>query len=112
MLNTTIATSGTMEEKGFKMTRHRVKRNEFRLENGAKVTVEYWTDSTTVNVAAFDADGNQASIAVYQASVDAVDSSNSEIQEALIDSLANALEYALIRKPDLCLRKQLASLNA
>lgn len=89
------------------MTRHRVKRNEFRLGNGAKVTVEYWTDSTAVYVAAFDTDGHQASVAVYHAYVDAADNFSPQIQEALIDSLANALEYALIHKPELHLRKQL-----
>jgi len=96
-----------MAEKGIQMTRHHVKRNEFRLGSGATVTVEYWTDATTINVAAYDTDGNQASIAVYQASVEAADNSNSRIQGALIDSLANALEYDLINKPERCLRKHL-----
>lgn len=104
--------TGIMEGKEPKMSRHRVKRNEFRLGNGAKVTIEYWIDSTNVHVAAFDADGRQASIAVYHAYVDAADNSSPQVQEALIDSLANALEYALIRKPELCLRKHLAQLNA
>lgn len=112
MLRTPTTTSGTMEGKELKVTRHRVKRNSFRLENGATVTVEYWTDSTSVHVAAFDADGQQASIAVYHAYVDAADNFSPQVQEALIDSLANALEYALIKKPELCLRKPLVQLSA
>jgi hypothetical protein len=88
------------------MTRHKVKRNEFRLENGAVVNLEYWTDSTSVHVAAFDADGCQVSLAAYRASVDAADDLTPERQEALIDSLANALEYALVRKPELLVRKR------
>ncbi len=108
MLHTSTASSGTMTEKGFHMTRHRMKRNEFRLGNGATVTVEYWIDPTTINVAAYDTDGHQASIAVYQASLDAADNLNPQIQGALIDSMANALEYDLINKPERCLRKQLS----
>ena len=112
MPHTSTTTSGAMEGKEPRTTRHRVKRNDFRLENGATVTVEYWADSTSVNVAAFDADGHQASIAVYQAYVDATDSFSPQVQEALIDSLANALEYALIKRPELCLRKSLVQLSA
>ena len=88
------------------MTRHKVKRNEFRLENGAAVSLEYWTDSTAVHVAAFDTDGHQISLAAYQASVGTADDLNPQLQEALIDSLANALEYALIRNPELHIRKR------
>ena len=39
MLHTSTATSETMEDKELKMTRHRVKRNDFRLGNGVTVTV-------------------------------------------------------------------------
>jgi len=88
------------------MTRHKVNRNEFRLENGAAVNIEYWTDSTAVHVAAFGADGHQISLAAYTASVDTADDLSPELQEALIDSLANALEYALVRKPGLLVRKR------
>lgn len=95
-----------MAEKGFHMTRHRMKRNEFRLGNGAMVTVEYWIDPTTINVAAYDTDGHQASIAVYQASVDASDNLTPATQGALLDSLANALQYDLINKAERCLRSQ------
>ncbi|HUX90995.1 MAG TPA: hypothetical protein VMV48_09950 [Gallionellaceae bacterium] len=87
------------------MTRHKVKRNEFRLENGAKVNIEYWTDANKVHVAAFGADGHQISVPAFQAHVDAADDLNPQLQEALIDSMANALEYALIRKPELYVRK-------
>lgn len=92
--------------KGRKMNRHKVKRNEFRLENGVAVNIEYWTDATTIHVAAFDADGHQVSLAKYAASVDAADDLTPERQEALIDSLANALEYALIRNPGLHVRQR------
>ena len=88
------------------MTRHKVKRNEFRLESGAAVSIEYWADTTAIHVAAFDVDGHQASMAVYHASVGAPDDLSPELQEALIDSLANALEYALIRNPELHVRKR------
>lgn len=88
------------------MTRHKVKRNEFRLGNGAMASIEYWTDSTTVHVAAFDTDKHQVSLAEYQASVGTAGDLTPELQEALIDSLANALEYALIRKPDLLVQKR------
>ena len=112
MLHTSTATSGAMEGKESRTTRHRVKRNEFRLGSGAKVTIEYWVDSTNVHVAAFDANGHQASIATYHAYVDAADPFSPQVQEALVDSLANALEYALIKRPELCLRKSLVQLNA
>lgn len=88
------------------MTRHKLKRNEFRLENGDKVNIKYWTDATKVHVAAFGADGHQISMAEYQANVGAADDLNPQLQEALVDSLANALEYALIRKPELHVQKQ------
>jgi hypothetical protein len=88
------------------MTRHKIKRNEFRLENDAVVNLEYWTDATSVHVAAFDADGHQVSLAEYQASVGTADELSPELQEALVDSLANALEYALIRNPALHVRKR------
>lgn len=88
------------------MNRHRMKRNEFRLEDGAAVSIEYWTDPTTIGVAAFGADGHQISRAVYQASVDSADASNPLIQESLIDSLANALEYDLINHPEIHVRKR------
>lgn len=86
------------------MTRHKLNRNEFRLENGATVDIEYWIDSTTVHVAAFDTDKHQISVAEYQASVRSADDLSPELQAALVDSLANALEYALIRKPELNVR--------
>lgn len=88
------------------MTRHKVKRNEFRLESGLVVNLEYWTDATSVHVAAFDAEGKQASSAVYHASVDSADELTPDRQDALIDSLANALEYALVRKPEMLVRKR------
>jgi hypothetical protein len=88
------------------MTRHKLNRNEFRLENGSLVNIQYWTDATKVNVAAFGTDGHQISAAAYQAHVDAADDLNPQLQEALVDSLANALEYALIRKPELHVRKR------
>lgn len=88
------------------MTRHKVKRNEFRLGSGAAVSIEYWTEPTAVHVAAFDTDGYQISQAAYHASVGTADDLGSELQEALIDSLANALEYALIRNPELHVRKR------
>ncbi len=86
------------------MTRHKMKRNEFRLGSGAAVTIEYWTDSKMVHVAAFDTDKHQVSQAEYQASVGS--DLTPELQEALVDSLANALEYALIRKPELFVRNR------
>lgn len=88
------------------MTRHKVNRNDFRLENGASVNIEYWTDAKAVHVAAFDTDKHQISTAEYHASIGDADELNPELQAALIDSLANALEYALIRKPELYLRKR------
>lgn len=88
------------------MSKHRVKRNEFRLGDGAAVSIEYWTDPTTVRVAAFGADGHQISHAVYQASVDSADALKPQIQESLIDSLSNALEYELINHPDIHVRKR------
>ena len=88
------------------MTRHKINRNDFRLENGEMVNIEYWTDTTSVHVAAFDAYGHQVSQATYRASVDTADALNPKLLEALIDSLANALEYALIRNPELHVRKR------
>ena len=104
MLHTSV-TSGAKEGKVIRTTHHRVKRNEFRLGTGAMVTVEYWIDSTAVSVAAFDANGHQASVAVYSAYVDDAEHLTPEVQEALTDSMANALEYDLINKPEICLRK-------
>ena len=88
------------------MTRHKVNRNDFRLENGASVSIEYWTDASAVHVAAFDIDKHQISTVEFHASTGTADDLNPELQAALIDSLANALEYALIRKPELYLRKR------
>jgi hypothetical protein len=81
-------------------------RNDFRLENGESVNIEYWTDAKSVHVAAFDTNKRQISTAEYHASIDFAEDFNPQLQEALIDSLANALEYALIRKPELHLRKR------
>lgn len=88
------------------MTRHKVKRNEFRLESGVAVSIEYWTDAMSVHVAAFDTDGHQISVAAYQASVERPEDFTPQRQEALIDSLSNAIEYALIRNPELHIRKR------
>lgn len=87
-------------------TRHKVKRNEFRLEDGVIVSLEYWTHDATVHVAAFDVDGKQISLAQYHASVDTADELTAERQDALVDSLANAVEYALIRNPALHVKKR------
>ncbi len=88
------------------MTRHKLNRNEFRLESGAKVNIEYWTDATSVHVAAYDQDKHQASLAEYAASVPSAGDLTPDLQKALVDSLANALEYALIHKPELHVRKR------
>lgn len=88
------------------MTRHRLKRNAFRLGDGAEVTIEYWIDSTSVSVAAFGADGHRISRAEYSASVESADDLDSPIQESLVDSLANALEYELINHPDIHVRRR------
>jgi len=88
------------------MTHHKVKRNEFRLGNGAAVSIEYWADSTKVHVAAFGTDGHQISLATYQASVDTAADLNPQLQESLINSLANALEYDLMNNPELHIRKR------
>lgn len=88
------------------MTRHKLKRNEFRLEDRSLATIEYWTDADKVHVAAFGTDGHQISVATYLAQVDAATDLTPQRQEALIDSLANALEYALIRNPELHVRQR------
>lgn len=88
------------------MNRHRIKRNEFRLGNGATVGIESWTDPTSVHVAAFDTDGHQISLAAYTASIDGADHFSPQIQTALIDSLANALEYDLMNHPEIHIRKR------
>ena len=88
------------------MNHHRIKRNEFRLDSGAAVSIEYWNDPTAVHVAAFDTDGHQVSFAAYHAAVGTAADLSPQLQEALTDSLANALEYALIRNPDLHVRKR------
>ncbi len=88
------------------MTRHKLNRNEFRLESGAKVSIEYWVNAATVHVAAFDSDKHQISLAEYRASVPTADDLSPELQTALVDSLANALEYALVRNPELHVRKR------
>lgn len=86
------------------MNRHKLNRNEFRLENGAIVNIEYWVNSAKVHVAAFGADGHQISRASYQAAVDTADELNPRLQESLVNSLANALEYDLINYPDMHIR--------
>ncbi|HEY6095738.1 MAG TPA: hypothetical protein VIU93_12375 [Gallionellaceae bacterium] len=86
------------------MNHHWVKRNEFRLGDGAEVSIKYWTDPTTVRVAAFGTDGHQKSAAVYKADVDSSDAFTPQIQQSLIDSLANALEYDLINHPEIHIR--------
>ncbi len=90
--------------KAFKMTRHKMKRNDFRLGTGTAVSIEYWTDAKTASVAAFDTDGHQVSRAVYQATVADNADFSPDVQKAMVDSLANALEYALIRNPELHVR--------
>lgn len=87
------------------MNRHRMKRNAFRLSDGSEVSIECWTAPKTVGVAAFGADGHQASVATYHATVDN-DAIEPEVQASLIDSLANALEYELINHPELHVRKR------
>ena len=62
------------------MTRHKVKRNEFRLEDGSAVSIEYWTGLNTVHVAAFDTDKHRISQAEYQATVDTSDELTPERQ--------------------------------
>jgi hypothetical protein len=86
------------------MSRHRIKRNEFRLDSGAVVSIEYWIDSTTASVAAYDADGHQISLSVYHASVDNADDFTQQAQDALVSSLANMLEYDLMNHPEIYVR--------
>lgn len=88
------------------MTRHKLNRNDFRLENGATVSIEYWTDATAVHVAAFDPAKHRVSLAEYHASVDTADDLSPGLQESLVNSLANALEYELINNPELHVRKR------
>ncbi len=88
------------------MTRHKLNRNEFRLGDGTVVSIEYWTDATRVHVAAFDADGHQITQATYQAAVATADDLTPRLQESLVDSLANALEYDLINHPELHVKKR------
>ncbi len=88
------------------MNHHWVKRNEFRLGDGAAVSIKYWTDPTSVSVAAFDTDGHQKSAAVYRAGVDGSDAFSAKMQASLIDSLANALEYELMNHPEIHLRQR------
>lgn len=88
------------------MNHHRMKRNDFRLGDGAAVSIEYWTNATSASVAAFGADGHQISSAVYQASVESADAFKAQMQESLVNSLANALEYDLINHPELHIRKR------
>ncbi len=86
------------------MIHHRMKRNDFRLGDGAMVTIEHWTDANKVHVAAFGIDGHQASVATYEASVDGNGSMKPEVHDWLVDSLANALEYDLINHPEISVR--------
>jgi hypothetical protein len=88
------------------MTRHKLMRNEFRLEDDTVVSIEYWADAHKVQVAAFDATGRQITRATYQAALDPDDQLTPELQETLVNSLANALEYGLINHPDIHLRKR------
>lgn len=88
------------------MMHHRLKRNDYRLKDGTTVTIEHWTNGTTVNVAAFGADGRQLSLAAYQAHVDDARLFTAEAQDALVGSLAAQLEYDLINNPELHVRKR------
>lgn len=88
------------------MMHHRMKRNDYRLGDGRTVTIEHWTNGTTVNVAAFGTDGHQVSLAAYQAHVDDANLFTAEVQEALLGSLAAQLEYDLINNPDVHVRKR------
>lgn len=88
------------------MTRHKLNRNEFRLEDGTMVNIEYWADATRIHVAAFDVDGRQITRVTYQAAVETAEELTPKLQESLINSLANALEYALINHPDLYVRRR------
>lgn len=88
------------------MSHHKLKRNEFRLEDGTTVSIEYWADTTKVHVAAFDTQGHRISLAEYQATVGAAGDLTPEAQESLVNSLANALEYELINHPELHVRKR------
>lgn len=85
---------------------HRQKRNDYRLKDGTAVTIEQWTNGTTVNVAAFGADGHQLSLATYQAHVDDTRLFTAAAQDALVGSLAAQLEYDLINNPELHVRKR------
>ena len=86
------------------MGHHKVKRNEFRLDDGAKVSIEYWVNATKVYVAAFDTAGHQISRAAYHADVEDPAAFTPELLESLVGSLANALEYELINHPELSIR--------
>ncbi len=88
------------------MAHHRLKRNDFRLEDGTTVTLEYWTHGSTVDVAAFDPSGHQVSLATYQAHVDTADRFTPEVQASLADSLAAQLEYDLINHPEVHVYKR------
>jgi len=86
------------------MGHHKVKRNEFRLDDGAKVSIEYWVNATKIYVAAFDTAGHQISRAAYHADVEDPAALTPELLESLVGSLANALEYELINHPELSIR--------
>ena len=88
------------------MARHKLMRNEFRLEDDTVVNIESWSDLHKVQVAAFDSDGHQVTRATYQAEVDPDDQLTPELQETLVNSLANALEYGLINHPDIHIRRR------
>ncbi len=88
------------------MIHHRLKRNDFRLKDGATVTIEHWVNASTVHVAAFGADGHQISLATYQAHVDNANLFTREAQDSLIGSLAAQLEYDLVNNPELHVRKR------
>ena len=86
------------------MGHHKVKRNEFRLDHGATVSIEYWVNATKLYVAAFDTAGHQISRATYHADVENAADLSPELLESLVGSLANALEYELINHPELSMR--------
>lgn len=83
------------------MSRHLVQHDSIELNDGNTVNIKYWGESTRICVAAFDAQDNRVSAAVYAAEVEIADGFYPAFKKSVIESLATTIKNDLLNNPDI-----------
>jgi hypothetical protein len=77
------------------MAIHKVTHKTFKMPNGNKIDIKYWSEGSKMCLAAFDENGKKVSACSYCFEAEVGDSFYTQMKETAMESLAETIENDL-----------------